>query len=171
MAVGMGLCLRGSPAATGLATDPYLGNTLATAAGISWAFTLLGLRASALRDEPLTVVVLGNLLAASVAAAWAFPLPHGGLKDWLGILYLGTVQIALAYAFLTRGVRDVPALESSLLLLLEPVLNPVWAWLIHGEDPGRWSLAGGAVIVAAVAANMLLSKDCSIKEVAVPGEP
>ena len=43
----------------------------------------------------------------------------------------------------------MPALEASLLLLLEPVLNPVWAWIAHGERPGAWSLAGGAVILLA----------------------
>jgi DME family drug/metabolite transporter len=46
----------------------------------------------------------------------------------------------------------VPAFEASLLLLLEPVLNPIWAWLVHGERPGGWSLLGGAVILAATTA-------------------
>ena len=45
--------------------------------------------------------------------------------------------------------RHVPALEASLLLMLEPVLNPVWAWVIHGEQPGAWALAGGAAILGA----------------------
>ena len=33
--------------------------------------------------------------------------------------------------------------------LLEPVLNPVWAWLVHGEMPTGWALLGGAVIMVA----------------------
>ena len=41
------------------------------------------------------------------------------------------------------------AFEASLLLLLEPVLNPIWAWLVHGERPGAGSLAGGSVIIFA----------------------
>ena len=44
-------------------------------------------------------------------------------------------QIGLAYGCLIEGLRGVPALEASLLLLLEPVLNPVWAWMVHGERP------------------------------------
>jgi drug/metabolite transporter (DMT)-like permease len=51
--------------------------------------------------------------------------------------------------FLTKAIRGLPALELSLLLLLEPVLNPIWTWLIRGEDPGLWTVAGGAVIVGA----------------------
>ncbi|HEV2845150.1 MAG TPA: EamA family transporter, partial [Thermoanaerobaculia bacterium] len=58
-------------------------------------------------------------------------------------------QIAFAYFFLLRGIAKVSAFEASLLLLLEPVLNPVWAWLVHGERPGTWSIAGGAVILLA----------------------
>jgi drug/metabolite transporter (DMT)-like permease len=47
----------------------------------------------------------------------------------------------------------------SLLLLLEPVLNPLWTWLIRGEEPGGWTLAGGAIIIAATAARTLTTKD------------
>jgi hypothetical protein len=43
----------------------------------------------------------------------------------------------------------IAALEASTLLLVEPALNPFWAWLVHGEVPGAWALAGGGVILAA----------------------
>ena len=48
-----------------------------------------------------------------------------------------------------RPPRHAPKLIASLLLMLEPVLNPVWAWAIHGERPGAWALAGGAAILGA----------------------
>jgi drug/metabolite transporter (DMT)-like permease len=51
----------------------------------------------------------------------------------------------------TDAVRHLPAFEISLLLLLEPVLNPIWTWLIWKEYPGRLVLFGGAVIVIATA--------------------
>jgi drug/metabolite transporter, DME family len=47
----------------------------------------------------------------------------------------------------------VPAFEASALLLLEPALNPVWAWMVHGERPGAWALAGGGLILAASLVN------------------
>lgn len=65
------------------------------------------------------------------------------------VIYLGVAQIALAYFFLTRGISKVPALEASLLLLLEPVLSPVWAWLVHREEPSLGALAGGGMILLA----------------------
>ena len=44
-------------------------------------------------------------------------------------------------------MRRVPAVQASLLLMIEPALSPVWAWLVHGERPGPWALTGGVVIV------------------------
>ncbi len=74
------------------------------------------------------------------------------LADWLAIGYLGIFQVALSYVFLTAGVRRLPALETSLLLLVEPALNPVWAWLVHGERPGALAVLGGALILGSTAA-------------------
>jgi drug/metabolite transporter (DMT)-like permease len=55
-------------------------------------------------------------------------------------------------------VGALPALEASLFLLLEPVLNPLWAWLLQGEVPAAATLAGGAVILAATAARSLAGR-------------
>jgi drug/metabolite transporter (DMT)-like permease len=81
----------------------------------------------------------------------ALPVASARAMDLLVIAYLGLFQIGLAYYCLTRAIRHVAAFETSTLLLAEPVLNPVWAWLIHGERPAAWALAGGAVILSATA--------------------
>ena len=97
----------------------------------------------------------GNLIAFVVCLPWALP-PSGDAQDWALIVYLGVVQIALAYILLTTAVRHVPAFEVSLLLLVEPALNPVWAWLVHGETPSGVALAGGALILGATAVKVWL---------------
>ena len=66
------------------------------------------------------------------------------------ILYMGVVQIGLAYVILTRSIRHVPAVEAATLLLLEPVLNPVWTWLLQGERMSATTLSGGALILSAI---------------------
>jgi drug/metabolite transporter (DMT)-like permease len=63
------------------------------------------------------------------------------------VLYLGVVQIGIAYLALATAMPHVPALEASTLLLVEPGLNPVWAFLAHGERPAPLAWAGGALIV------------------------
>lgn len=95
----------------------------------------------------------GNVLACAVALPWALPLPASGASDWAILAFLGVFQIALAYILLSRGIGRVPALEASLLLMLEPVLSPLWAWLVHGERAGARVLAGGALILAATLLN------------------
>lgn len=49
------------------------------------------------------------------------------------------------------GIARVRVLEASLIGMLEPVLNPVWVFAFLGERPGWWAVAGGAIIVLAVA--------------------
>lgn len=82
----------------------------------------------------------------------ALPVGSASGADLALILYLGVFQIGFAYFLVVRGLRGVPAFEASLLLLAEPALNPVWSWLAHGEQPGRWAVAGGLLILAATAA-------------------
>ena len=65
--------------------------------------------------------------------------------------FLGIFQIAVAYVFILRGIRRISALEVSLLVLLEPVFSPVWAWLLHGEQPAAMALVGGGIIIVATA--------------------
>jgi DME family drug/metabolite transporter len=79
----------------------------------------------------------------------ALPVGSHALADWAIIGYLGVFQIALAYVFVTSAILLIPALEASVILLVEPVLNPLWAWLIQGEIPGPWALLGGAIILGA----------------------
>ena len=99
----------------------------------------------------MSAVAIGNLFASVAAAPFALPLPVASASEWATIVYLGVCQIAVAYVFLTAAMRVLPALEVSLLLLIEPVLNPTWTWLIRGEDPGGYTIVGGAIIIAATA--------------------
>jgi drug/metabolite transporter (DMT)-like permease len=133
------------------APNPLRGNLVAAASGITWALTLLGLRSLAGSRRPESAgaaVISGNLIAFAVCAPLAFPVSSSTPLDWGVVLYLGLFQVGLAYVAMTRGIRRTPAFEAALLLLLEPVLNAVWAWLVHREEPGPASLAGCGLILA-----------------------
>jgi drug/metabolite transporter (DMT)-like permease len=161
LGTGLVMLVLGTDPPAETAPDPVLGNLLAAVAGLTWALTLAGIRwlsreARGAESAGLSAVVTGNVLAFLVCLPAVFPLGASG-ADWGLLVFLGAIQIGLAYVFLTTGMRHVPAFEASLLLLLEPVLNPVWAWLVHGERPGAWSLAGGAVILATTALHTWMS--------------
>jgi drug/metabolite transporter, DME family len=152
IAIGLGMFFVGVRPPDRLATDPLLGNVLAVCAGVAWAATLLGLRWLGSTGDPgsgLTAVVSGNVIAFVFGLALAVPFGETTGTDWLAVIFLGLMQIGLAYVLLTRALERVPALEASLLLLIEPVLSPIWAWLMHGEAPGAWAVAGGALILGA----------------------
>ena len=163
LAAGMALCFAGRPETTATAPNPVAGNWLGAASGLAWALTLVALRYLA-RDEQsgratgsatVSAVVAGNAIACAGALPSAWPLPSASPGEWATLVYLGVFQIGLAYVALSAAVRQLPALETSLLLLLEPVLNPIWTWLIRGEHPGSWTIAGGAVIVSATAIKLV----------------
>ena len=151
VAAGASLLLFGSPGIAKTAPDPAYGNMLAVASGLTWALTLTGLRWLAKRrqgaESAAGTVIVGNCIAFVICLPQALPVTHSTAADWVVLLYLGIFQVGLAYLALTRSIRHVPGLEAATLLLIEPVFNPVWTWLIHGEQPGALALAGGAVII------------------------
>jgi DME family drug/metabolite transporter len=174
LAVGAGLLLvfLGVEPPVATAPDPVRGNLLALASGFFWALTVCGLRWMGAADgehgSPVAAVVSGNLTAFLVSLPLALPASGHSVGDWAVILYLGVFQIALAYVFVTSALGAIPALEASLILLVEPVLNPVWAWLIQGERPGPWVLLGGAMILGTTVVKGLL--DSRATRIPVPSE-
>jgi drug/metabolite transporter (DMT)-like permease len=118
--------------------------------------TLVGLRWLGARGQNISAVLAGNVVAflvcLPVLLAGEPSLAAAHAQDWLVVLWLGVFQVGLAYVLLTSAIRRVPAFEASILLLLEPLLNPVWAWIVHGERPGPWALLGGAIVLGATIA-------------------
>jgi drug/metabolite transporter (DMT)-like permease len=169
-AIGLGLAafFVGDQQPFDTAPDPFLGNLYGAASGFTWALTIMGLRwlgsthlrtRGGLKDRPgAAAAITGNLMAFLVCVPWAFPVAGTGIQDWIAIGHLGVLQIALAYVLLTNGLERIPALEASLLLLVEPTFSPVWAWLLHGEVPGPWAWVGGVLILGATTGKTVLAE-------------
>lgn len=156
VAAGLVLIFAGAPVAAITAPDPRRGNLFGLASGLTWALTVTGLRWLARAGEgnsATATVAAGNLIGFLVALPMALPVGGAGAGSIAVILYLGVIQIGIAYILVTRAIRHIPAFEATTVLLLEPAMNPVWAWLIHGERPGSWALAGGCVILMATLGN------------------
>jgi drug/metabolite transporter (DMT)-like permease len=136
--------------------EALLGNILAAASGVTLAAMFMLLRAPGCSDETRPrAMLLGNLLLVVSltvvnAGRGEVELFTPSLRDLAGLIFLGVVQIGLAYLLFAYALRTVPALEASLIGMLEPVLNPVWVYLVLGEEPGRWAILGGLIIISAV---------------------
>jgi len=135
------------------------GNLMALASGLCFALYFLSLRHPKARAvNRASSVIYGNLLVVLVTAPWAFEaLGYVGVHDWVSVVYLGVVQLGISYTLFTVGItRGVRSLDAGIICYIEPVLNPVWVFLVLGERPSRWAVLGGAIIITAVILHMLL---------------
>jgi drug/metabolite transporter, DME family len=126
------------------------GDAMALLSGVFFAGLVLALRSE--RDGGAEAAVTwGNVLACAAL----FPFVAGDLaltaRSAAILLFLGVFQLAGAYVLFVRGLRHVTATQASLLGMLEPIANPVWVFLFLGERPGIYALAGGAVVLTAIA--------------------
>jgi drug/metabolite transporter (DMT)-like permease len=155
--VGLGLFALGHDQPQATAPNPVLGNALAAMCAVTWSFTVIGYRWLVSRGTSVaTAAVAGNVVATVFAFVMAQPLVAGRPVDWATVVFLGVCQLGIPYLFIARAVPQVRALEVVLFLLIEPVLNPIWTWLVHGETPGLGTLLGGAIILSATAGRVLL---------------
>jgi len=126
------------------------GNLLALISGLTFALVFVCNRRP--DTDPQQSVMLAFLINAVVWTPFAFfdRSIAADIVPWAFIVLVGTVQVGLAYVFFTIGIKDTPALLASLIVALEPVLNPVWVALFHTERPGSYAIAGGVVIILTV---------------------
>ena len=152
--VGMSLFFVGK-----LRPQDVTGNLLALASGLCFACYFLLLRHTKSRAvNRASSVIYGNLIVVLIAApAGLRALPQMNARDAFSVLYLGVVQIGIAYTLFTVAMaRGVRSLDAGIVGYVEPVLNPIWVFLVLSERPTQWALIGGGIIVAAVVCHMLL---------------
>lgn len=106
--------------------------------------------------SPAFLMVLNLLGSAAVLGVYlwltgGFEVPTPLQLTWLALF--GVVQMAAPYWLFARGLRSISPQEAGIITLLEPLLNPVWAYLIapDKEVPSLWTLAGGVVLLVALA--------------------
>jgi drug/metabolite transporter (DMT)-like permease len=125
------------------------GNAMALVASVFFAMMILALRRE--HDASRAAVTWGNVVLS--AALLPFVVNDLALspKSGVALVFLGVFQIGLAYAFFVKGLKHVTATEASLTGMLEPVMNPIWVLLFLGERPSGFAIAGGAIVLAAIA--------------------
>ncbi len=139
---GVGLMVGGPGASLGLGLALSVVMTLAFAIGV----VITRHR----RDISMApAICLSQVLVLAAAGPFAHPGTLGA-HDLALVVVLGFGQMGLGLAFLTIGARLLPAAEVALITLLEVVLGPLWVWIAISERPSTATLAGGAVVIAAV---------------------
>jgi len=147
---GMALFFVGRFESRGMA-----GNVMALISSVFFASLIL-----ALRREPRAsqaAVTWGNVLCALAVLPFIARDLALTPRSLAVLLFLGAFQIALAYVLFTRGLAHVPAAQASLTGMLEPVANPVWVFLFLHERPSAFAVAGGIIVLVAIAWRTLLT--------------
>jgi drug/metabolite transporter (DMT)-like permease len=110
-----------------------------------------------LRDAlPLSAYVLGVWGTAAgtlavLAAACRTPLAGFPPRSWLAFLALAVVPTIGGHGLVNKALRSLPAPTVGLFLLGEPVGASLLALVLFGEVPGTLTVAGGVVVLAALA--------------------
>jgi drug/metabolite transporter (DMT)-like permease len=143
----------------GITTGGLLGNLFAIASGVFFALCVISLRLGRDRSS-IEMVLLGNITTAAIVGICALCAPilalppvvaaPIGRDDVLLLLLLGVVQLGIGYIFFVRGVRYVSAMESALIPVVEPLLNPLWVAIGKGELPSPLAMVGGGIVLTAV---------------------
>lgn len=138
-----------------ISTKGIFGNILAAVSGVTFAAFAVFMRMQ--KDgSPIESVLLGNILTAVIGVPFVFrKMPD--MTGWIYLVLLGVVQLGLPYIFYSKAIKHVSALEASLIPVIEPILNPVWVFLMLGEFPGKWSLIGGIIVIIAVTGRCVIS--------------
>ena len=134
---------------------------MAVSSGFMYALVVLFL--SYLKTESSAWLMVLNLVGSAAVMGTAVVLNVGwpAFAEWLAtptaaqlgfLAVFGFLQMAMAYWLFARSLRAVSPQEAGLITLLEPVLNPVWAYLIAPgkETPTVWTCVGGGTLLLAL---------------------
>ncbi len=131
-----------------------VGDGLALLIALSFALaTVLARRNAHVRMLPaaclasLVTLLVGLLLAGALEVS---------ASDGAWLFVFGALNLALGMICFVTGVRLLPAAVAALIGTAEPVLGPVWVWLVHGEVPAGRTLIGGAIVIVALMAHLAL---------------
>lgn len=153
-AVIAGVAIMVSESFTGKVSP--IGDGLALLISVMFAIaTVITRRHSEVRMTP--AVCLGTTIAACISGLLAGHFAVSAIDlGWL--IAFGAINLGLGLAMFTTGARLIPAALAALVGTLEPVLGPIWVWLVHNEIPSERTLIGGTVVFAALVTHLLLDR-------------
>lgn len=154
---GVVCCFVDSLAAGGLT-----GDLLALLSGLTYAGVFL------LNDmpdsDPISSVFWGCLFSAVIGLPFLVRETDFGPVPLVSLAVLGVFQVAMAYIFLTTGLRSTSAVTASLVSGIEPVLNPILVAVFYHEYIGPMALVGAVIVLGAVIIYNVISTKLTIKE-------
>ncbi len=138
-----------------ISPEHFEGNIYALLSGVFFAALFLGLKKNKSKYQ-FSSIFYGNVIVSLVCIPFLSGIQNLNFSNLWMVAFLGIFQIGLAYALFSFGLRRVPAIEASIIALIEPVLNPVWVFIGYGEIPSLMAVTGGIIILSAIVARTLI---------------
>ncbi len=141
----------------GLASGSLAGDAVALLSGVTFGANSVLMRREK-DSSPAGAFFVAHLITAAVGLplGLAKGTPELAPGPVAALLALGIGQIGIASFLFSYGIRRVSAVQAMLASSAEPILNPVWVFMVTGELPGTRALLGGVLIVAAVTGSSVL---------------
>ncbi|MDR0669724.1 MAG: DMT family transporter, partial [Treponema sp.] len=147
---GLLIFFREDMKAGGAGASTLRGDIVALASGLFFGVHSVFLRMQK-NGNPADSMLAAHLICAAAALpAFILMPPVLSIRSLGAIGFMGFFQIGLASQLFAFGIRRVQAMQALLLAMIEPVLNPLWVFVVTGERPSPAALAGGLVIILAV---------------------
>jgi drug/metabolite transporter (DMT)-like permease len=103
----------------------------------------------------VAAAALSNFLGCLVSIPLARDIGSVTEIDIVVLALFGLFQVGMGLTFFALGSRMLPSGQASLIATLETPLMPFWVWLGFQEVPALRALAGGALVMGAVIADVL----------------
>jgi len=126
------------------------GNILGLLSGISFAAQIIGF--SDFRSDSNDGMYLSNIISFVFCLPFMFFDKNMAFSKEIifWVLVLGIFQYGLANIFYAKGCTKINKLETSLILTVEPVFNPIPVLLVTGEMPGPLAIAGFIIVIGGI---------------------
>ncbi len=131
-----------------LGQGSLVGYVISVGNGLTFAFFNIFLRMMK-KGHAEQSVFLGGLLGFFVGLPITVGQKLPDSRSMTVLLAAGAV-VSIGYLLFIKASQNLTAVQSVMLPVIDPVLNPVWVWLAVGEVPGAVSLGGATIVLAAI---------------------
>lgn len=166
--LGFGVAGVGTILCCELGGQAVFGVACGLVAGVSYAWVILLMRRLSGEDSPW-LVALNHAVAGLALLPWVLWLGRWPSASQLAVLAcFGIVQMALPYLLMVRALRRISGQEAVAIGMLEPILIPLWAFLVRGEVPAWWTVAGAGLILAGLLLRYIVLEWWSARTASLP---
>ena len=138
-----------------LGSGALVGDILAILSGITFSGVFFFNKKPDASPEDSNIIGCGLSLLLIPVLFLDTAVISSGTTPWIAAILMGTLQLGLAYFFFGKGIKVTNSVTASIICIIEPILNPIWVFLLLGEKPGALSILGAAIVILAVSFNSI----------------